>query len=142
MSATPHQETLLLESTLSSVDRAEESATALARSLGMDEDQQHEVGVAVREAMVNAVVHGNKQDTAKRVGFSLAAANGSLTVVVEDEGEGLDLDRVADPTREENLLRPSGRGLLMMRAFVDEFAVERREPRGTRVRMVKHVHAG
>lgn len=112
---------------------------AVAREIGMNEDQQYEVGVAIREGMVNAVAHGNKYDAGKQVTLTVDAAQGRLALVVEDEGEGLELDQVADPTEGENLLRSSGRGLLLMRAFVDEFSVERREPCGTRLRMVKHV---
>ena len=134
-----HEECHLFASTLDSVDRAEEMVVARARQLGMNEDQQYEIGVAIREGMVNAVAHGNQYDAAKQVTLTVSSDNGTLRLVVEDEGPGLDLEEVADPTQGDNLLRSSGRGLLLMRAFVDEFAVERREPRGTRVRMVKHV---
>lgn len=130
---------LSFDSTLDSVDQAEERVLKIARELGFDDDQQHELGIAVREAMVNAVVHGNKYSTEKKATLTIEDADRALTLVVEDEGDGLDLAALPDPLAEENLLRPSGRGLLIIQAFVDEFAVERRHPRGTALRMVKRV---
>lgn len=126
-----------LASTLDSVDVAETVASDAARALGFDEDQQYELGMAVRESMVNAVVHGNKSDAAKPVVLTVQSEDGAIKVVVEDEGEGMELGDVADPTAGDNLLRSSGRGLLIIKAYTDEFAVEHRQPRGTRVTMVK-----
>jgi serine/threonine-protein kinase RsbW len=128
---------LIYTSTLETVDVAESAVVEAARVFGLNEDQQYEIGMAVRESVVNAVMHGNKQDPGKHVRLTVQSENDGLSVVVEDEGEGLDLSHVANPTDEGNLLRTSGRGLLIIQAYTDEFAVERREPHGTRVRMVK-----
>lgn len=133
----PIQHEMRLASTLDSVDVAETVASDAARALGFDEDQQYELGMAVRESMVNAVVHGNKSDAAKPVVLTVQSEDGAIKVVVEDEGEGMELGDVADPTAGDNLLRSSGRGLLIIKAYTDEFAVEHRQPRGTRVTMVK-----
>ncbi len=127
-----------LASTLESVDWAEAHVTDLAKSGGFGEDECHEIGIAIREAMVNAVVHGNHYSSEKKVNLKLEFTGESLTMVVEDSGSGLDIDALPDPLAEENLLRPSGRGLLIVRAFMDEFTVERRAEGGTRLRLVKN----
>ncbi|MGA3260460.1 MAG: ATP-binding protein, partial [Bryobacteraceae bacterium] len=86
-----------LESTLESVDHAEDLAVGLARRAGFDEEDLMKIGLAVRESMVNAVVHGNRYNTNKKVRFS-ASMNGSrFTVRVTDEGEGFDYVNLPDP---------------------------------------------
>jgi len=127
-----------LESTLESVDHAEELVMRTAQEMGFDEDQQHEIGISLRECMVNAVVHGNRYNTRKKVHFFVSHTPERLEIVIGDEGEGFDKATLPDPLAEENLLRQSGRGVLMMQAFMDEFQVGRREPSGTEVRMVKY----
>ena len=129
---------LTYASTLETVDAAENAVVDAARLFGLNEDQQYEIGMAVRETVVNAVMHGNQQDPAKQVRLTVQSEDGNLIVFVEDEGAGLDMGEVANPTVGDNLLRDSGRGLLIIQAYTDEFAVERRQPHGTRVRMVKH----
>jgi serine/threonine-protein kinase RsbW len=127
-----------LESTLESVDHAEELVMRTAREMGFDEDQQHEIGISLRECMVNAVVHGNRYNTRKKVHFTVSHTAERLEIVIGDDGDGFDSNKLPDPLAEENLLRQSGRGVLMMQAFMDEFTVSRRDPRGTEVRMVKY----
>jgi serine/threonine-protein kinase RsbW len=127
-----------LESTLESVDHAEELVMRAAREMGFTEDQQHEIGISLRECMVNAVVHGNRYSSHKKVHFVVIHSPERLEIVIGDEGEGFDTAEVPDPLAQENLLRQSGRGVLMMRAFMDEFEVCSRKPSGTEVRMVKY----
>lgn len=127
-----------LESTLESVDHAEELVMRAARAMGFTEDQQHEIGISLRECMVNAVVHGNRYSSRKKVHFAVSHSPERLEIVIGDEGEGFDTAEVPDPLAQENLLRQSGRGVLMMRAFMDEFEVVPRSPSGTVVRMVKY----
>lgn len=127
-----------LESTLESVDHAEELVMRTAQEMGFDEDQQHEIGISLRECMVNAVVHGNRYNARKKVHFYVSHTPDRLEIVIGDEGEGFDASELPDPLADENLLRQSGRGVLMMQAFMDEFQVSRRSPSGTEVRMVKY----
>jgi serine/threonine-protein kinase RsbW len=129
----------LLDSTLDSVDVAEAAVLRTAEELGFEEDDLHQIGMAVRESMVNAVVHGNRYNARKKVHLTVLKAHDRLTIVIGDEGEGFDLESLPDPLAEENLLKQSGRGLLLIQAFVDEFVVRRREPAGTEVRMVKYL---
>jgi len=129
----------MLESTLDSVDVAEEAVLLAAQELGFDEDEQHRIGMSVRECMVNAVVHGNRYNARKRVHLTVSRTADRLTIVIGDEGEGFDLNTLPDPLANENLLRHSGRGLLLIQAFMDEFQIRPREPKGTEVKMVKYV---
>jgi serine/threonine-protein kinase RsbW len=130
---------MLLDSTLDSVEVAEKAVLNDAEEIGFGEDELHQLGMAVRESMVNAVVHGNRYNARKKVHVSITKAEDRLTIVIADEGEGFDPAAIPDPLAHENLLRQSGRGLLLMRAFVDEFQVRRGEPKGTEVRMVKYL---
>lgn len=125
------------ESSLESVDAAEETAVDFARRAGLNEDDQHGLGMAVRESMVNAVVHGNRYSADRRVHVTMSAQGGELRIQILDEGEGFDPNRVSNPLAPENLLRQSGRGMLLIRAFVDDFSIERAEPKGTKVTLIK-----
>src|SRR5262245_20625100 len=108
----------VLDSTLESVDVAEESVLRVAQDLGFDEDDQHRIGMSVRECMVNAVVHGNRYNARKKVHLTVSRSREKLSIVIGDEGEGFDLSSLPDPLANENLLRHSGRGLLLIQAFM------------------------
>jgi serine/threonine-protein kinase RsbW len=108
---------------------------------GLDEDAVHWVSVAVRESVINAIKHGNRQDDSKSVtiefAFVPAATPTELIVRVIDEGEGFEPDLIADPLAPENLLKSSGRGIFFMRSFMDDVSVHRIPEGGMEVRMVK-----
>ena len=110
-----------------------------ADKAGFDDDEQHQIGMAVRECMVNAVVHGNRYSKKKKVHLDVERSNDSLTVIIGDEGEGFDLSSLPDPLSPENLMRQSGRGILLVRAFMDEFDLHPRQGGGTEVRLVKNL---
>ena len=129
----------LLDSTLESVDEAEAAVLKVAGEVGLDEDDLHALGMAVRESMVNAVVHGNRYNARKKVHLQVSQTRDHLEIVIRDEGEGFELSDLPDPLAEENLLRQSGRGLLLIQAFVDEFHIGPSQPAGTEVRMVKYL---
>ena len=130
-----------LASTLESVDEAEQLALDMARAAGFDEDDLHRIGMAVRECMVNAVVHGNQYNANKKVHFSVSLSPDKYSIRIADEGAGFDLSQLPDPLADENLLRNSGRGIFLVRAFMDEFRVRRLDPHGTEVILVKKVAA-
>ncbi len=130
---------MLLDSNLDSVEIAERSVLQEAKAVGLGEEELNQLGMAVRESMVNAVVHGNRYSARKKVHVSVTSTADRLTVVIADEGEGFDMNTLPDPLAEENLLRQSGRGLLLIQAFVDEFQVRRGQPGGTEVKMVKYL---
>lgn len=129
-------------STLESVDLAENEILKAAEQAGFDEDDQHRIGMAVRECMVNAVVHGNRYNRNKkvRVRVQLEKADaGRLTISITDQGEGFELHDVPDPLHDNNLLRHSGRGLFLMGAFMDDLKVRKAEQGGTEVTLVKNI---
>ena len=127
-----------LESRLESADAAEELAVRVAQQAGLSEEEQHRFGMAVRETVVNAVVHGNRYNARKRVYLRIATEKDRLTVTVTDEGEGFQPETLPNPVAEENILQQSGRGIFLIRAFVDEFHVRRAAPKGAEVTLVKY----
>ena len=127
-----------LDSSLQSVSMAEETAQLMAAKAGFDEDNCLKVSMAVREAAINAVLHGNAYDPRKKVTVAFENTGQALVITVTDQGKGLDVNSVPDPTSPENLLKQSGRGIFLMRAFMDEVRVRLLEP-GTEVTMVKNV---
>ena len=127
-----------LDSTLESVDSAEAWAIEIAQKAGVNEDDLAKISMAVRESMVNAVVHGNQYSAHKKVRVSLSKSAGRFTITITDEGNGFDPDTLPDPLATENLMRSSGRGIFLIRAFMDEFQVRRLNP-GMEVTMVKYL---
>src|SRR5580658_10382383 len=118
-------------STLESVDLAESEILKSAEEAGFDEDDRHRIGMAVRECMVNAVVHGNRYNRNKRVHVSVhieKSGNVRLTIRITDQGEGFEVQEVPDPLHDTNLLRHSGRGLFLMGAFMDDMKVRKVSP--------------
>ncbi|HYH44134.1 MAG TPA: ATP-binding protein [Thermoanaerobaculia bacterium] len=107
--------------------------------LGMDGDARHWVDIAVREAVANAIKHGNHLDPGKKVRVDAGVDGGILVIRVEDEGEGFDPARLDDPLAPENLLKPNGRGIFYMRSFMDEIAYTPRPGGGTVVTLRKKI---
>ena len=128
-----------LESTLDSVDSAEDIAVGVAKRAGFDEDDLLKIGMAVRESVVNAVVHGNRYNANKKVRFSVVKNSERFTIRVADEGEGFDYEHLPDPLAPDNLLRSSGRGIFLIRSFMDELEIRRLEPGGTELILVKYM---
>ena len=128
-----------LDSTLQSADTAEELVLKEAEKLGLEEEEQHQIGMAVRECTVNAVVHGNRYNKNKHVHLLIERSTQDLAVTIGDEGAGFDMASLPDPLAPENLLRQSGRGLMLARAFMDEFDLHPRPGGGTEVRLVKRL---
>lgn len=127
-----------MDSTLDSVDSAEQLAVGVAERAGFDEDDLTKIGIAVRESVVNAVVHGNRYNAHKKVRFSVTRNGNRFTVRIADQGEGFDVESLPDPLAVENLMRTSGRGIFLMRSFMDEFEIRRLEPGGMEVTLVKY----
>ena len=129
----------VLDSTLESVDQAEHVALELARESGFGEEDLDRIGMSVRECMVNAVVHGNRYNASKKVLLSLSRTPERLTIRIEDQGDGFDPAELPDPVAGDNLLRHSGRGIFLMKTFMDDLRVRRLQPSGTEVTLIKNV---
>jgi serine/threonine-protein kinase RsbW len=136
--AAPQRVSYHMESTLDSVNKAEDMASQMAEQAGLDEDTRDGFSMAVREAIINAVLHGNAYDPAKRVNLSFEQNGRELTVTISDEGTGFIPDEVPDPLAPENLLKQSGRGIFLMRAFMDEVRFRKLEP-GTEITLIKRL---
>ena len=133
----PNRSSMTLESELSSVEPVETRAELLAREAGFDEDTASQIAMIAREAVINAILHGNKKDPGKRVRVSFELNDEALRITIADQGAGLDPDAVPDPCAPENILRGSGRGIFLMRAIMDEVHFHQLNP-GTEIELVKH----
>jgi serine/threonine-protein kinase RsbW len=115
----------------------------VAQSVGFDEDSRHWVCVAIRESVINAIKHGNRNDTSKHVFVEFETASDveepKLLIRVRDEGEGFDPEAIADPLAPENLLKSGGRGIFLIRSFMDDVTVQRAPEGGMEIRMTKRL---
>jgi len=105
----------------------------------LNNEMAHWIELSVSESMINAIQHGNKADPSKQATLRISSSSDAIEIIVEDEGCGFTLDNVADPTDKANLLKPSGRGILIIRSFMDEVDLSLREGGGCRLRMVKRL---
>jgi serine/threonine-protein kinase RsbW len=124
----------------SRIEVVEQVATALAgliKSSGIDEEAAFGIDLAVREAVTNAVLHGNKADESKFIEVTFKSSPDFLEIKVRDQGLGFNPDDVPDPTDEVNLLKTNGRGIFFMRNFMDEVDWLIHPEGGTTVRMLK-----
>jgi serine/threonine-protein kinase RsbW len=113
----------------------------VGRQVGLDDEALHWVTMAIRESVINAVKHGNHGDHAKSVFVEFIASTekrpAELIVRVRDEGSGFDPAQLADPLSPENMLKSGGRGVFLIRSFMDEVVLQRAPEGGMEVRMVK-----
>ena len=123
---------------MESVSEVEAAADHLATEAGLDEDQRFHIGMAVREAAINAVLHGNEYDPARHIDVSLENTGKDLVFVIADEGNGFNPEKVADPLAAENLLRGTGRGIFLIRSLMDEVHFRQLHP-GTELTLIKHL---
>jgi serine/threonine-protein kinase RsbW len=128
---------LVLPSNIEAIAEAEAAAADAVGRAGLGEDAAFGIGLAVREAVTNAIIHGNQQDETKTVEVSFTSSSSALVILVRDKGEGFDPAAVPDPTDPQHLLQASGRGILFMRTFMDEVEWARHPEGGTVVRMIK-----
>jgi serine/threonine-protein kinase RsbW len=128
---------LTLPSRFEAVNETAATVAALLRRMGIGEEAAFGIDMAVREAVTNAVLHGNNQDEAKLVQVALKHSPDWIEISVSDQGGGFNPIEVPDPTAPENILRTSGRGIFFMRNFMDEVDWSIRPEGGTTVRMKK-----
>ena len=141
MSAQTPSVHLAIESRLENIDLVQVVVEEALTRLELGEEAAQFVGIAVREAVANAIRHGNHEDPDKRVEIDFQVEDGEVVIEVQDEGEGFDPSDVRDPLADENLMRPSGRGLLFMRNFMDTIEYASRPGGGTVVTLRKRLHA-
>jgi serine/threonine-protein kinase RsbW len=124
MAPKPKRLDVMLESVLESVDVAESMIMRISDSVGFSDEECHKIGMAIREGVINAYNYGNRKDRNKKIRMIVELAADTMVIHIVDQGKGFELEEVADPLAEENLLRTSGRGIFLMRAFMDDFTVQ------------------
>jgi serine/threonine-protein kinase RsbW len=130
-------------SALEMLDCVQAVSDYVIRGLPLDDDARHFVGVSIRESVINAIRHGNRFDPRKHVFVEFSTQGPSeavdLVISVRDEGQGFDPAAVPDPLAPENLLKTSGRGIFMVRNFMDDVQIVCPPDGGTEIRMLKHM---
>ena len=130
---------LTIPSKLEELEAVQRLISQAASAFGLSEDMAYWMELTISESVINAIRHGNQFDPTKKARLAISFDGENVEVIVEDQGEGFSLDELADPTRDENLLKPCGRGILIIRSFMDEVSLTRREGGGTRLHMLKRV---
>src|SRR5215475_9445517 len=128
---------VVLDTHVESVNLAEEMCLRVAEAAGFDEEMCYRIGMSVREGVINAFHYGNQERPDKKIHLSLELTHEKLVIRVMDEGKGFKLSDVPDPLAEENILSTSGRGIFLMRAFMDEFDVVSGRTGGAEIIMSK-----
>ena len=144
MTVNGHQVVRLeFSSTFEMLDFVQVVSDHVGRGIGLDEDTIHWVGVAIRESVINAIKHGNRNDATKHVFVELETVPRpnapELLIRVRDQGEGFDPEEIADPLAPENVLKSSGRGIFLIRSFMDDVQLQRAPEGGMEIRMMKRV---
>ena len=141
MTCGTHTVRLDFHSSFEMLDFVQVAADHVGRLAGLDEDALHWVAVAVRESVINAIKHGNGNDERKRVHVELTPLESQtpsgIAIRVRDEGPGFDPSTLPDPLAPENILKASGRGIFLIRSFMDEMTLQRSPEGGMEVVMVK-----
>jgi serine/threonine-protein kinase RsbW len=130
---TERQAYLSVSSRFENIEMVSAVVDDMLRQLELGEDTRHWIGLAVREALANAIKHGNLGDPEKKVEVEVALEDGELTVSIRDQGSGFELEEVEDPLAPENLLRPGGRGIFYMRRLMDQVEYRFGDRGGTEV---------
>ncbi len=128
---------LTIRSKLDELEAVQKLIGQATLAFGLNEDIAYWLELTISESMINAIRHGNRSDPTKHAYLRISFDGENVEIIVEDQGEGFKLDELADPTREENLLKPCGRGILIIRSFMDKVIVTSKEGGGTRLRMLK-----
>jgi serine/threonine-protein kinase RsbW len=132
-----HTVRLDFHSAFEMLDFVQVATDHLGRLAGLDDEAVHWVGVAVRESVINAIKHGNGNDERKQVHVEFTPVDSGISIRVRDEGPGFDPASIPDPLAPENLLKASGRGIFLIRSFMDEMQLQRAPEGGMEVVMVK-----
>jgi serine/threonine-protein kinase RsbW len=136
-----HRIEVIFQTRLETVHLAEEMSGCVAASLGFGQDDTHRISLAIREGVANAIFYGNCQSPDKLVRLIFEVVDSRFVVRIHDEGCGFNLEDVPDPLAEENLMKTSGRGIFLMRAFMDELKVHRSSGGGSELVMAKKLPA-
>jgi serine/threonine-protein kinase RsbW len=137
MPSKPQRIEVVLETLIESIALAEEMGTRMAAAAGFDEDDQYKIGLSVHEGVMNAFEYGNEQRRERKIHVTFELHEDKLVIHVVDQGKGFRIEEIPDPRDDENVLGDSGRGVLLMKAFMDEVAVLSSAAGGAEVVMAK-----
>jgi len=126
-----------VESRLENVELVQIAIESSLAQLQLSDDDAHQIGISIREAVANAIKHGNRGDVSKLVRVDLGIDNGDLLIRVQDQGVGFDENGVPNPLEPENLLRRNGRGILLMKQYMDQIEYTFQPENGTVLEMRK-----
>jgi len=126
-------------STLEYLDLVQTLTDCITDFMGFDEDTAHWIAMSVRESVTNAIQHGNKLDQSKKVDIRFEVGPSQLDISVTDQGTGFNADQLPNPLDQENLLKPSGRGIFYIRSFMDQVEFKQLSNGGMEVHMTKKV---
>ncbi len=130
---------VILDTDIESINLAEEMCLRVAEAVGFSEDDCYRIGMSVREGVINAFHYGNQEKPDKKIHLGVDLTQEKMIVHVLDEGTGFCMENVPNPLAEENLLSTSGRGIFLMRAFMDEFNVVPGRTGGAEIIMSKKI---
>ena len=133
---------ITISSRFENIELVQVIAEHLCENAGVDEDGSHWIGMAVREAVANAIKHGNKLDARKKVNASFELQGYELEITIADEGQGFDPEKVRDPLNPQNLMKTSGRGIFYMKTFMDQVSYSFQPGGGTSLVMTKNLAKG
>jgi serine/threonine-protein kinase RsbW len=133
---------ITISSRFENIELVQVVAEHLCENAGVDEDGSHWIGMAVREAVANAIKHGNKLDVRKKVTATFDLRDTELEIRISDQGEGFDPETVSDPLNPQNLMKTSGRGIFYMRTFMDRIQYSFNPGGGTSLVMTKNLSKG
>jgi serine/threonine-protein kinase RsbW len=137
MPSKPQRIEVVLETLIESIALAEEMGVRVAAEAGFGEDDQYKIGLAVHEGVMNAFQYGNQERRERKIHLTFVLHEEKLVIHVVDQGGGFRIEDVPDPRNDENVLSDSGRGVLLMRAFMDEVDVVSSAAGGAEVVMAK-----
>lgn len=137
MPSKPQRIEVVLETLIESIALAEEVGMRVAAVAGFGDDDQYKIGLAVHEGVMNAFQYGNQQRRERKIHLTFELHDDRLVIHVVDQGAGFRIEDVPDPREDENVLEDSGRGVLLMKAFMDEVEVLSSPDGGAEVVMAK-----
>ena len=136
---TPRSFELTIPSRLEEMQAVHALISEAVKEYRLDDELAHWIELTISESMINAIQHGNEADPSKKATLKISSTGELIEIIVEDQGKGFTFDKIADPTDTANLLKPSGRGILIIRSFMDEVNLSQCEGGGCRLRMVKRI---
>ena len=132
-------ENLTIRSSVNELKKVADFTENIGERLGLSEDEIDDISIAVTEAVNNAITHGNKNIESKAIEISYKNEKEKIIIYVKDNGGGFEIDKISDPRVNENLLKDSGRGILIMRSLMDDVVVISDDD-GTEVQLVKYIN--